>query len=418
MNITGIRGFNDILPQDCEVFRFIEREAVRVFSSYGFSEIRLPVLEKTELFLRSIGETTDIVEKQMYTFLDLHGESLTLRPEGTAPCVRAYIEKKLYNAPVTRLFYMGPMFRYERPQKGRYRQFYQIGAEVFGEESFRVDAEAIEMLSVLFKDLGVDGINIEINSLGCNLCRPGFKDGLKKFLEDKVEALCSNCRRRIGKNPLRALDCKVDGCIEAAKNAPSILDFLCGDCKAHFENLKESLEKAGVGAKVNPRMVRGLDYYTRTAFEVTESAGVLGSQNAIAAGGRYDGLVEELGGPKTPCFGFAVGVERLALLIDREKIKKAPLTLFISMGEEAEKKGHEIARRLRKEGAGVILDKSEDSLKGRLRRADRIGARYVIIFGEDEVKEGLLTVKDMTTGKQEKLSPDNDKIRLVKLLTA
>ncbi|MBI5559765.1 MAG: histidine--tRNA ligase, partial [Deltaproteobacteria bacterium] len=313
--------------------------------------------------------------------------------------------------PLTKLFYTGPMFRYERPQKGRYRQFYQIGAEVLGEGSAMADAEALKMLSELFSNLGVEGADIEINSLGCSRCRPLFKAGLKKFLEDKADRLCGDCIRRIERNPLRVLDCKVEGCIEAtsALDAPSIPDFLCEACGAHFESLKQSVKTLGVLAKPNPRMVRGLDYYTRTTFEVTAggsgggAGGALGSQNAIAAGGRYDGLVEELGGPPTPCFGFAIGMERLALLIDRKRIKRNPLTLFIAIGEEASMRGFEVVEGLRRGGLSVVVDFSAGPLKRRMKRADRMGARYVIILGEDEVKGGVLTVKDMTTGAQEKI---------------
>ncbi|MBI5599299.1 MAG: histidine--tRNA ligase [Deltaproteobacteria bacterium] len=407
MSITGIRGFNDILPEECAVWRRIEDEAVRVFTAFGFSEIRLPVVEKTELFLRSIGETTDIVEKQMYTFSDRHGESLALRPEGTAPLVRAYIEKRLYAAsPATRLFYMGPMFRYERPQKGRYRQFHQIGAEVLGTESPMADAEALKMLETLFVSLGISGVEIEINSLGCPRCRPAYKEELKGFLADKTERLCDNCKGRIGKNPLRALDCKTPGCLTATHGAPAVSDFLCDACGGHFKGLRSALDMLGVAAKVNPRMVRGLDYYTRTTFEVTSGAGTLGAQNAIAAGGRYDGLVEELGGPATPCFGFAIGMERLALLVDRNRVEKRPLVLFLAMGDGAGEKGVEVAARLRDAGLRVVADYAEGSLKSRMKRADRMGAGYVIILGEDEIREGVLTVKDMTTGAQEKIAQD------------
>ncbi|MEE9542883.1 MAG: histidine--tRNA ligase, partial [Thermodesulfobacteriota bacterium] len=333
--ITGIRGFNDVLGSESALWRHIEDEAASIFTTYGFSEIRLPIVEKTELFSRSIGTTTDIVEKEMYTFPDRKDVMLTLRPEGTAPAVRAYIENKLYTQPVTRLFYRGPMFRYERPQKGRYRQFYQIGAEVLGDARAHVDAETIEMLVRLFCKLGLKDTTLEINSLGCNDCRPAYKEALQSFLSTIKESLCENCVRRIDENPLRALDCKSAGCIEATEIVPSLSEHICGECANHFSETKKRLSVLSIAFKVNPRMVRGLDYYTKTTIEITSSE--LGAQNSIAAGGRYDGLVADLGGPDTPCFGFAIGMERLALLLDDTPSAKlpeeSPLIYFISLDE-------------------------------------------------------------------------------------
>jgi histidyl-tRNA synthetase len=406
MSITAIRGFNDILPTQSEAFRLIEEEARRVFTSYGYSEIRIPVMEKTALFSRSIGETTDIVEKEMYTFTDRRGDSVTLRPEGTAPVVRAFIENRLYNfSPVTRLFYTGPMFRYERPQKGRYRQFYQIGAEVLGEESPKVDAEVLQMLMELFKGLSVAQATLEINSLGDARCLPSYRKRLLGFLEARKARLCNNCVRRINENPLRALDCKNPGCVEATSGAPTIIDSLCDECSGHFESVKASLEAMGIEYRVNPRMVRGLDYYTRTSFEITAAG--LGSQNAVAAGGRYDTLVKELGGPDTPCIGFAIGVERVALLIKEKAQKSSPLVVFIAMGTEAEKRSLNIIKTLREKKTKVVADYGTGSLKSRMKRAHRMGAAFTIILGEDELKEGVVTVKDMEKGVQEKLSPES-----------
>ncbi len=408
MTISGIRGFNDILPGEAAAWKRMEEEAERVFSSFGFFEIRLPVIEKTELFLRTIGETTDIVEKQMYSFLDRHGESLSLRPEGTAPLVRSYIEHKLYAAnSVSRLFYKGPMFRYERPQKGRYRQFYQIGAEVLGEESPMVDAEALKMLSIFLSGLGIRGTSIEVNSLGCIECRPTYKEELKEFLNLKKESLCENCLGRTDKNPLRALDCKNPSCVEAVKEAPSIQGFLCDGCKGHFEGLKKGLDAFGVSFKINPKMVRGLDYYTRTTFEVLAKDG-LGSQNAVAAGGRYDGLVKELGGPKTPCFGFAIGMERLAALFAEGSFASERAIVYcVFMGEEAEKKGFALAGGLREKGESVIVDYGRGALKDAFKRSDKAGARFTLVIGSDELREGVLTLKDMNTGAQEKVKEEN-----------
>ncbi|MFQ5465004.1 MAG: histidine--tRNA ligase [Thermodesulfobacteriota bacterium] len=404
MGVTAIRGFNDILPGASLVWREIENEAARVFSSYGFSEIRIPVVEKTELFSRSIGETTDIVEKEMYTFSDRRGGSLTLRPEGTASVVRAYIEHRLYALPVARLYYTGPMFRYERPQKGRYRQFYQIGAEVLGDDSPGADAETIEMLMRLFANLGLKGVSLKINSLGCQACRPEYRTRLLAFLRGVADRLCENCRRRIEANPLRALDCKSAHCVEATKGAPSIIDSLCGDCRTHFSGVKDRLGLLGVDYAVDPRMVRGLDYYTRTTFEIIAAG--LGAQNSVAAGGRYDRLVEDLGGPPTPCFGFAIGVERLSLILSPERFKAPPLVVFIAMGDEAASSGVEVIRRLRAGGLGVVEDFTPGGLKKRMKRADRTGARFTVILGSDELAEGAVTLKDMETSAQERVPID------------
>ena len=399
MTITAIRGFNDILPEETGIWRQMEAAAFRIFSSYGFAEIKTPVAERTELFLRSIGETTDIVEKEMYTFADRRGDSLTLRPEGTAPAVRAYIEHKLYAAPVTRLYYTGPMFRYERPQKGRYRQFYQIGAEVLGEPSPMADAETLSMLMRFFKEIGLESVALQINSLGCVECRPGYKEKLIGYLRGVELSLCENCRRRMDANPLRALDCKNPGCIEATAKAPSIIEALCTDCSAHFGAVRASLSLYGIDAPVNPRMVRGLDYYTKTTFEITAVG--LGSQNSVAAGGRYDSLVKDLGGPETPCFGFAIGIERVAMLMKEKGIVIAPLTVFIPMGPEAEEKGASLLSVWRERGLRVVQDFTSGSLKSRMKRADRLGARYAAILGTDELNAGMITIKDLKTASQE-----------------
>ncbi len=414
MSITAIRGFNDILPARSRLFSHMESEARRFFSLYGFDEIRLPILEKTELFKRTIGDTTDIVEKQMYTFSDLKGESLTLRPEATAPVARAFIENKLYTSPVTKLFYCGPMFRYERPQKGRYRQFHQIGAEVMGEDSPLSDAETIEMLWSYLKELGIESLELEINSLGCGECRPAFKESLTGFLSNKSDLLCDNCQRRIEKNPLRALDCKSAHCKDATAKAPSTLDFLCTSCVEHFDFLKEALGRMEVPATVNTRMVRGLDYYTKTAFEITTNEG-LGAQNAVAAGGRYDSLIKDLGGPEVPCFGFAIGVERLSLVVDEAVVPDNPLIVFIAMGEEAERhasKSQGPVAALRRNQASVLVDFSRGNLKSRMKRADRLKASYVLILGEDELKDGTITLKDMNSGEQARIDVEEAIIRL------
>ena len=410
--ITSIRGFNDILGRDSALWRHIEDEAIGIFTTYGFSEIRLPVVEKTELFSRSIGTTTDIVEKEMYTFEDCRGDNLTLRPEGTAPAVRAYIENKLYTSPVTRLFYRGPMFRYERPQKGRYRQFYQIGAEVLGDARAGVDAETIEMLVRLFTRLGLKETTLEINSLGCSDCRPNYKNQLQNFLSiaNVRNKLCNNCLRRINENPLRALDCKSTGCIEATREAPEIAKQTCKECFKHFNKVQRLLQHRNINYVVNPRMVRGLDYYTKTTFEITTATG-LGAQNTIAAGGRYDGLVSELGGPETPCFGFAIGMERLSILLNdapsAELPKAAPLIYFISMNEETTQKSIELINKLRADGARVISDLENDTLKHAMKKADRVEADYAIILGPDEFENKSIAVKVLATAEQNQVPFDN-----------
>ena len=367
--------------------------------------MRLPIAEKTELFSRSIGEVTDIVEKEMYTFADRNGEFMTLRPEGTASVARAYIEHKLFTSPVARLFYIGPMFRYERPQKGRYRQFYQIGAEVLGESSPRSDAEVIAMLAGIFSSLGLKGVNLQINSLGCGECRPAYKESLKSFLKDRADKLCENCLRRLDANPLRALDCKSPGCKQATEGAPALVDMLCEDCDTHFKRVSSTIEAYGVKAIVNPRMVRGLDYYTKTAFEITAEG--LGAQNAVAAGGRYDRLVEELGGPRTPCFGFAIGIERVALLAAEAGLQeRSPLTVVVAMGANAERKAMELTARWRASGMRIVEEFSEGAMKQRMKRADRLGADYVIILGDDELAAGVVTLKDMRAAVQSKVVYD------------
>ena len=403
--INSIRGFNDILPPETNIWQHIEKEAREIFETYGFSEIRVPIVEKTGLFSRSIGETTDIVEKEMYTFADRHGESITLRPEGTAPVVRAYIEHKLYaNDPVAKLYYLGPMFRYERPQKGRFRQFYQIGAEVFGIDDPMVDAEILEMLVSLFQKLGLEGISLQINSLGCKDCRPPYKENLLNFLKDKKPSLCQDCQRRYEINPLRTLDCKSQGCIEITSNAPSILDSICEECKDHFEKVREYLELSQITFLLNPKMVRGLDYYIRTTFEVTALG--LGSQNAVAAGGRYDGLVKSLYGPDVPGFGFAIGMERLVMLLkDRGQgsgSRSQQLVFMAMLGERAEKEAVPLIKALRLKGIRLERDYGAKGIKAQMKRADKLGAKFVLILGDDELSSNSITVKNMENGEQEK----------------
>lgn len=403
MKISSIKGFSDILPGEVEVWQFVEQKAREVFARYNFSEIRIPILERTELFSRSLGETTDIVEKEMYTFADqdAKGTLLTLRPEGTAGVVRAYIEAQLYQTePVRKLYYFGPMFRRERPQKGRLRQFYQIGAEALGRADPFIDAELLLLLGDLFSSVGLDGVRLRLNSLGCVQCRPRYRRDLLAFLKQREKRLCGNCQRRIERNPLRALDCKEKACFELSREAPSVLDYLCGACRDHFETVERLLRDAGFDYELDPRMVRGLDYYCRTAFEWTSER--LGAQNAVAAGGRYDGLAEDLGGPPTPGVGFAVGMERLvALLGTRELQRSAQPRLYLAwLGSQARAWAFAAAHKLRQRGISAEMDGEERSLKSRMRRADKLRSRFVLIVGEEELKSGKGTLRDMERKEQ------------------
>jgi histidyl-tRNA synthetase len=399
--VNLIRGFKDILPDEVEIWQHIEKTAKSVFEKFGFAEIRLPILERTELFSRSIGQDTDIVEKEMYTFADRKGDLITLRPEATASAVRSYIQHKLYATDPIRKFYtIGPMFRRERPQKGRYRQFYQINAEVFGVDSPFIDAQLIYMLMALFSKLSVSDVLLHINSLGCLACRPKFKEALKAYLSGTVDNLCSDCQRRSDKNPLRVLDCKVPSCQEALEGAPSTLDYLCDGCRAHFEAVKDLLEKLKVKFVVNKRMVRGLDYYTRTTFEI--QTGSLGAQSAVAGGGRYDNLVKNLGGPDTPAIGFAIGLDRLVEITNlKNSVYEKRLNVFIAaLDETARAMAFEWACALSEAGMSVEIDFSGRGLKGLMKRADRLNAEHVLIIGDKEVKEKSVVLRNMKTKEQ------------------
>jgi len=399
--IQLVRGFKDILPEETPRWQHIEKTVRTLFEDFGFREIRPPILEKTELFKRSIGEDTDIVEKEMYSFEDRNGDSLTLRPEATASVVRSYIQHKMYAAdPVQKMYTIGPMFRRERPQKGRYRQFYQINAEVFGIESPLIDAQLIFMLVNLFSRLSVTGIRVHMNSLGCPGCRPDFKKNLSDFLALKKQLLCENCGRRIGRNPMRALDCKVPSCREAVSEAPSILHSLCSNCRSHFEAVSRMLEQQGVGFEVDKRLVRGLDYYTRTTFEI--QTGELGAQSAVAGGGRYDGLVEALGGPSQPAIGFAVGFDRLLeILPAKDKNRDAGPEIFVAaLGDESVIKAYLWATDLSVAGISSEIDLTGRSLKSLMKRADRLNAAHVLIVGEDELKKGEAILRNMKTKEQ------------------
>jgi histidyl-tRNA synthetase len=408
LDFTTIKGFKDILPWETGTWQRLDKVARSTFRSFGFQEIMPPLLERTELFSRSIGEDTDIVSKEMYTLVDSKGRGMTLRPEATASLVRAYIQHRLYEKnPIQKLFLIGPMFRHERPQKGRFRQFHQIDAEIFGDPGPRSDAEIIVLAMALFEAVGLSGLSLQINSLGNPDCRSAFREELKKYLARKIPDLCSDCQRRAETNPLRVFDCKVEGCREVVSKAPSILDYICEDCADHFKSLQGYLQVSGIPFSVNHRLVRGLDYYTRTTFEIQTDR--LGAQNAILGGGRYDGLSKELGGPDHPAIGFALGIERLVTLLDEEARQAASVPdLFIAgLGLEAEKKVFRWANTLRKGGLWVEIDYGPKGLKAQLKRADRLGARRVLIVGENEIASGKGILRDMAAKLQTEVALDD-----------
>jgi histidyl-tRNA synthetase len=418
MEIKAIRGFNDILPDEIGKWQFVEKTARELFEAFGFSEIRIPIAERTELFARGIGEATDIVEKEMYTFTDRSGNSLTLRPEATASMARAYLEHQMYSFdPVAKLYCIGPMFRYERPQKGRYRQFYQIDAEVFGVENPMVDAEIILMLIHFLRRVGLEKLELQINSLGCRSCRPRYREELRKFLESRSFQLCEDCRRRLRTNPLRIFDCKVEGCQKAIADAPRVIDFMCEECEQHFRKVKEYLELADLSYILNPRLVRGLDYYTRTAFEVVSYQ--LGSQNAVTGGGRYDNLFQEIGGADIPGIGFAIGMERLiSLLPEGSAFIQYPKLFIAALGEESYREAYQLINRLHLDGIRAELDYEGKSLKSQMRRANKLKARYVLILGEEELKRGRAVLRDMETKSQEEIPIKDLPVALKKFLAS
>jgi histidyl-tRNA synthetase len=398
---SALKGIQDILPPDIHIWQKIESVAREIFRKYGFQEIRIPIIESTDIFIRSIGETTDIVEKEMYTFPDKAGRSITMRPEGTAPSVRCYVEHHLYNLPSPqKFFYSGPMFRYERPQKGRFRQFYQIGVEAFGVSHPSMDAEIIVMLRNLLEGIGLKEVNFELNSIGCDKCRPDYRNALLNFFKSRLSDFCPDCQRRYELNPLRILDCKVERCIELRRGAPVVTDHLCNECREHFDELIFRLQTLKIPYTLNPNLVRGLDYYTRTAFEVTSEH--LGAQKAVAAGGRYDKLVEEFGGPQTPAIGFALGMERIVTLLKENWTEDhpAPKVFIATIGRDAEIEGFRIAEDIRAAGFWVEPNYGGASLKSQLRKADRIGAEFAFIIGENELKAGKIQWKNLKKSEQ------------------
>jgi len=400
---TSLRGFKDILPGESDRWRWVESVAHETFTVFGFALIRTPILETTELFTRSIGEATDIVEKEMYTFEDWDGKKVTLRPEGTAPVVRAYLEHHLSEKlPLSKLYYTGPMFRHERPQAGRLRQFHQIGAEIIGDINPHQDVELLSLLTRFFERMEVTDLTLEINSLGCPVCRPAYRTALQAYFEKYLPELCEDCRRRFQTNPLRILDCKKEACKAIARNAPSPIDHLCAECREHFKGLRDGLDRLDIPYQIEPHLVRGLDYYTKTAFELTTNK--LGAQNAVAAGGRYDGLVEALGGPPTPAIGFAIGVERLVQLIDPSLVPTSRLQLFLApLGKAAGAALFPLLLALRRKNIRSEMGNDALSLKSQMKRADRLGAEYVLIVGENEMAQGKAVLRNMSTKGQEEI---------------
>jgi histidyl-tRNA synthetase len=396
MKLPSVKGFRDVLPEESARWARLEEQARRAFAAYDFVEIRIPVAERTDLFRRSIGETTDIVEKEMYTFDDRDGTSLTLRPEGTASLVRAYVEHSMHqHDPVSRLFYMGPMFRRERPQKGRLRQFHQIGGEVLGRDDPAADAEVLLLLYDLLEAFGLSEAQMKVNTLGCRTCRAGYRSVLTEWGRQRLERLCDDCRRRIEQNPLRLLDCKQASCLTERASAPRMLDHACDGCRQHFERVLALLVGEQREPEFDPFMVRGLDYYCRTAFEVVAPG--LGAQNAVGGGGRYDGLVRDLGGPDVAGVGFALGVERLILALPADCRDAAEHCEFavLPVGVAAEPAAFRLAHRLRTEGARVALQSGTKSLKSQMRAAGKSATRYALILGENELASGMVTVRDM-----------------------
>jgi histidyl-tRNA synthetase len=405
--IQSIRGTYDVLPADIGIWHAVESRLRQTFHLYGFGEIRTPIFEATELFVRGVGEETDIVSKEMYTFADRdESKSLTLRPEGTAPVIRAYIEHQLQNeARMLKLYYIGPMFRRERPQKGRYRQHVQAGAEVLSStDNPAIEAEVMEMLTGFLSSIGIPDLQVNINSVGDRECRPAYVQLLKSEIRARADRFCEDCRRRGERNPLRVFDCKVPSCQPVIAELPTITDRLCDACRSHFEKFKSYLTERNIHFRVEPKLVRGLDYYTRTTFEIT--SGRLGAQNTVAGGGRYDGLAEELDGPPTKGFGFGMGLERLILSIaDPASLMPdyRPEYFFATYGDAAFDRATLLARKLRMKGKRVYLDFDARSLKSQMRLADKLGAKFAIIIGDEELKSDTVVLRDMSTKEQRRI---------------
>lgn len=406
MAIQAPKGTKDLLPTDSYKWHYLEDKFKNIAASYGYREIRTPVFEYTELFQRGVGETTDVVQKEMYTFDDKAGRSLTLKPEGTSPAVRAFVESSLYNeVQPTKLFYFTPVLRYENVQKGRLREHHQFGIEAFGAQEASVDAEVISLAMRVYKELGVNGIELNINSIGCPKCRKNYNEALKKFLSENYDELCSTCNTRFDKNPMRILDCKVDHCKEIVKGAPVILDYICEDCKDHFEELKKYLTAMGIEYKIDPLIVRGLDYYSKTVFEI------INNNITICGGGRYDYLIEEVGGPSMPAMGFGMGIERTLLTLEENgiEIPNPPyIDLYVgAMGDVAKVEAIKLINALREVGIKCECDHMNRSVKAQMKYANKIRARFTVILGENELKSSLARFKRMSDGEQFEVKLDN-----------
>ena len=400
------RGTKDILPGQVDAWLWLENKIRELCKVYGYEEIRTPTFEHTELFQRGIGEGTDVVEKEMYTFSDRGDRSITLRPENTASVVRAYLQNKLYaNAGLVKLFYIGSMFRYDRPQAGRLREFHQFGVEALGEKNPAVDAEIILLAWEFLKSLGLSDLKLKINTVGCPACRPVYKKKLTEYFTENVDELCGDCRRRLEKNPLRILDCKVDGLKEFMEDAPKIETCLCDDCREHFNAVKNFLTAAGIPFEIDSRLVRGLDYYTKTAFEIQYPP--LGAQSAVAGGGRYDGLIKEIGGDDTPAVGFAAGLERILLALELQNLlpeqNKKIAAFIVASGTAAETYAFKLLTDLRRENISAVMDFARKSMKAQMKAAAKSGAKFALIIGEDEVASSTVTVKNLETSAQVKV---------------
>ncbi len=412
------RGTKDILPDTVGEWNYVEKKIRNLCARYGYEEIRTPMFEHTELFHRGIGEGTDVVDKEMYTFEDRGHRSITLRPENTASAVRAYLQNKLYgDNSLVKLFYIGSMFRYDRPQAGRMREFHQFGIEALGEENPMVDAEVILVAWDFLSELGLKDLKLSLNSVGCPNCRPKYREMLQDYFRDKLDDLCDDCKSRFDRAPLRILDCKVDADKPFMADAPKITDCLCDDCREHFEKVQQYLHDAGISFTLDPRLVRGLDYYTKTAFEIQYAP--LGAQSAVAGGGRYDGLIEEIGGKPTPAVGFATGLERVLLALEKQNLLPEMDTsidaFVVALGDDAQAKAFELLTKLRRTGLKTRMDYAGRSMKAQMKQANKAHARFTLILGDEEVKESCVQLKNMANSEQEKVSFDHiiDKLKAI-----
>lgn len=405
----AIKGTKDVLPKDVHKNQYIEATALDIASKFGYKEIRTPVFEHTELFQRGVGDTTDVVQKEMYTFDDKGGRSITLRPEGTAGAVRSFLENGLCNEALPqKVYYLTSCYRYEKPQAGRLREFHQFGVECFGTASPLADAEIIALAKSIFDTLGVRDLSLEINSIGCPKCRAEYHKALKEYFASRKDELCDTCKGRLDRNPMRILDCKSPICHEIAQGAPVVIDYLCDECKEHFEKVQKYLDAQNIEYKINPQIVRGLDYYTKTVFEFVSNS--IGAQGTVCGGGRYDGLVEELGGQHTASLGFAMGLERLMLLMEAQDCEfpqaEKPDLFIVALGEKATLKALEIAKDMREEGFSALLDLNQRSVRAQMKYADKLGAKFNVVIGDNEVENKIAKLKNMQTGEETEINLD------------